>query len=568
MVSLLRFVLAGWAGLLLAACATVPGATAPQASPGLVTAADPRAAEAGAAMLRQGGSATDAAIATMLALTVVEPQSSGIGGGGFFVRGTPAGEVTTLDGRETAPSAAGPDWFLGPDGEPLGYAQAVLTGLSIGVPGNVALAAEAHERFGALPWAALFEPAIALAEDGAAITPRFHEFLGRFRERGAASTVGRRLFYDAAGEPLPVGTMVRNPALARTFRQIAASGPTAFYAGERATALAETVAEATPREAAMTPADLATYRAIERPPVCGAYRGYRVCGMGPPSSGATTVLGILGALERFDLAAIGARSPAFWHLFVEAQRLAYADRELYLADSDFVRVPVGGLVDPTYLAERGRLISIDRRLAQALPGTPAGATSTLADGTEGPGGGTSHIVATGPDGTAVSYTSTIEGPFGAGLVFGGFYLNNELTDFSFVPEREGRVVANRVEGSKRPRSSMAPTVAYDPQGRLAIAVGAAGGGTIPVQTAKALIAMIDFGLTPDEALALPLAYGPGDRVAIEEGSWLEALADDLRALGHEVAPRQLPLKANAAMRTDAGWIGAADPRSEGAVAPR
>ena len=568
MVPLIRFVLAGWAGLLLTACATVPNAPAPQTASGLVSAADPRAAEAGAAMLRRGGSATDAAIATMLALTVVEPQSSGIGGGGFFVRGTPDGDVTTLDGRETAPAAAGSDWFFGPDGKPLGYRDAVLTGLSVGVPGNVALAAEAHERFGVLPWATLFEPAIALAEDGAAITPRFREFLGRFRERGAASTVGRRLFYDAAGEPLPVGTMVRNPALARTFRQIAASGPTAFYAGERATALAETVAEATPRDAAMTPADLAAYRAVERPPVCGFYRGYRVCGMGPPSSGATTVLGILGALERFDLAAMGPRSPAFWHLFVEAQRLAYADRELYLADSDFVRVPVGGLVDPAYLAERSRLISIDRRLTEALPGTPAGATRTLADGTEGPGGGTSHIVATGPDGTAVSYTSTIEGPFGAGLVFGGFYLNNELTDFSFVPEADGRVVANRVEGGKRPRSSMAPTVAYDPQGRLAIAVGAAGGGTIPVQTAKALIAMIDFGLTPEEALALPLAYGPGDRVAIEEGSWLEALADDLRALGHEVAPRDLPLKANAAMRTDAGWIGAADPRSEGAVAPR
>ena len=568
MVPLIRFVLAGWAGLLLTACATVPNAPAPQTASGLVSAADPRAAEAGAAMLRRGGSATDAAIATMLALTVVEPQSSGIGGGGFFVRGTPDGDVTTLDGRETAPAAAGSDWFFGPDGKPLGYRDAVLTGLSVGVPGNVALAAEAHERFGVLPWTALFEPAIALAEDGAAITPRFREFLGRFRERGAASTVGRRLFYDAAGEPLPVGTMVRNPALARTFRQIAASGPTAFYAGERATALAETVAEATPRDAAMTPADLAAYRAVERPPVCGFYRGYRVCGMGPPSSGATTVLGILGALERFDLAAMGPRSPAFWHLFVEAQRLAYADRELYLADSDFVRVPVGGLVDPAYLAERSRLISIDRRLTEALPGTPAGATRTLADGTEGPGGGTSHIVATGPDGTAVSYTSTIEGPFGAGLVFGGFYLNNELTDFSFVPETDGRIVANRVEGGKRPRSSMAPTVAYDSQGRLAIAVGAAGGGTIPVQTAKALIGMIDFGLTPDEALALPLAYGPGDRVAIEEGSWLEALADDLRALGHEVAPRDLPLKANAAMLTDAGWIGAADPRSEGAVAPR
>jgi len=565
------------APLLLGACASLADpvaapapASAPAAPPGqraagLVSAADPRAAEAGAAMLRQGGSATDAAIATMLALSVVEPQSSGIGGGGFYVRATPGGAVETIDGRETAPAGAGPDWFLGPDGAPLGFGEAVLSGLSVGVPGNIALAALAHERHGRLEWSALFAPAIALARDGWRLSPRFVQSAGGNRDRAAHDADGRALFFDAAGEVLPVGTLVRNKALADTLERIAREGPAAFYRGPAAAELAREVAAATPRGRAMNAADITTYEAAARAPVCGLYRAYRICGMGPPSSGATTVYAVLKQLERFDLSALGPQSPTFWHLFAESQRLAYADRELYLADPAYVPVPVPGLIDADYLASRGALISPDETMATvaagAVPGAPA-----LADGAEPEESGTSHIVAIDADGGAISYTSTIEGAFGSGIVTGGFYLNNELTDFSFVPARDGRPVANRVEGGKRPRSSMAPTVVYGPDGRLVMAVGAAGGATIPVQVARALIGMIDFGLDAQEALALPVLFSPGGTVVVEEGSALEAMVPQLRALGHaEVEARALPLKANAALLGEGGWVGAADPRSEGAA---
>ena len=564
------------AALALAGCATAP-APAPAPAPlthsrGTVSAADPRAAEAGAAMLRAGGSATDAAIAVMIALTVVEPQSSGIGGGGFYLRADPDGEVVTLDGRESAPVAAGPDWFLGPDGQPLSYQQAVLSGLSVGVPGNLALAAEAHGRYGKLPWEKLFEPAIALARGGFVTTARFSEYLGRFKNRAGLTAEGRALFYDDAGNPLPVGTLLRQPLLARTLEELAAGEPRSFYAPANARPLAATIAAATPRpdvkREAMQASDITSYAPTWREPLCGAYRGYRICGMGPPSSGATTVFAILKQLERFDLTALGADNPASWHLFAESQRLAYADRELYLADPAFVTVPAAGLMDENYLEQRGALISADRRLSQATAGQPPAAAASRADGDEPPENGTSHFVAVDADGNAVSYTSTIEGPFGSGLMFGGFYLNNELTDFSFVPEVDGAPVANRVEGGKRPRSSMAPTIVYNPEGDLALAIGAAGGGTIPVQVAKALIGVIDWNLTAGEAIALPGLFAPGDTVFIETGSPLLRFASALGALGHRVEERALPFKANAAQLVGGEWIGAADPRSEGeAVTP-
>ena len=534
----------------------------------LVSAADPRAAEAGAAILRAGGSATDAAIATMVALTVVEPQSSGIGGGGFFLHSDAAGNVTTIDGRERAPAAAGPDWFLGEDGEPLGYRDAVLTGLSIGVPGNLRLAEKAHAEYGRLAWARLFEPAIALAEQGFTLTPRGHEYLSRFKDRAFRDPAIRSVFYDPAGEPLTVGTRIANPALAATLRAVAEKGPDALHTGDTAAALAAAIAADTPREQGMTAADVEGYTATPRPPVCGSYRGYRICGMGPPSSGATTVFAILKQLERFDLASLGPDNPNFWHLFAESQRLAYADRERYLADGDFVDVPVEWLTDPAYLAGRSALISASSRMDEAVAGTAPGLAIAPPDGREAVERGTSHFVVRDAAGNTVSYTSTIEGPFGSGLTFGGFYLNNELTDFSFAPEEGGRAIANRVQGGKRPRSSMSPTLVFDPQGRLFMAVGAAGGGTIIVQTARAIIGAVDFGLDARAALALPMLYSPGDTIAIEEGTRLEAIVPALEALGHSVEARSLPLKANAILCRDQGraCTGAADPRSEGAVA--
>ncbi|WP_137680510.1 gamma-glutamyltransferase [Aurantiacibacter suaedae] len=558
--------------LLLAACATVPPVAEAPATPatttaalhtGMVSTADRRASEAGMAMLEQGGSATDAAIAVMLALTVVEPQSSGIGGGGFFVHGTPTGEVTTLDGREKAPAGAGPDWFLDANGEPLPFMDAVISGLSVGVPGNLALARKAHERYGKLEWAALFQPAIALARDGFEITPRLNATLARAENRGGRVPESRALFYDAAGEPLPVGTLVKNPALAATLEQLAAEGPDWLYQGPAGASLAEYVAADTPRDGAMVAEDLRSYEAKWREPVCGQYRVYRICGMGPPSSGATTVIAILKQLEQFDLAALGPESATAWHLFAESQRLAYADREVYLGDSDFVDVPVAGLVNSEYLTQRGGQISPTSTIADPQAGTPPGADLALADGPEWPEHGTSHFAVVDDEGDAVSWTSTVEGPFGSGLIFGGFFLNNELTDFTMVPDVDGVPVANRVEGSKRPRSSMSPTLVYGPEGNLRIAVGAAGGATIPVQTAKALVGVLDWGLTAQEAIALPGLFSPGDVIVLEPGSSLLTMQSDLEALGHRVTVREMPFKANAVEFANGRWLGAADPRSEG-----
>ena len=568
--------------LSLSACAAMPppAASAPPAADavatdratppptatgkGMVSAADPRAAEAGAEVLRQGGSATDAAIATMLALNVVEPQSSGIGGGGFYLHGAPDGSVESLDGRETAPAGADADWFLDTDGKPLGFREAVMSGLSVGVPGNLALAAKAHRRHGKLPWADLFAPAIRLARGGWVLTERGRTFLTMRPDTASFDPAAKALFFDAAGAPLPVGTRLHNPAFAKTLEMLAKDGPTRFYGGEMAQNIAAKVKAAMPHGGAMTPQDIAAYRAKERQPVCGTYRLYRICGMGPPSSGATTVLAIMGMLEPFDLGSMTAESTRFWHLFAEAQRLAYADRELYLADTDFIDVPIAGLIEPGYLKARARMISPQTTMARVDAGTPPGSNPDQASGFGPQEHGTSHFVVVDGDGNAVSYTSTIESAFGSGLMVGGFYLNNELTDFSFVPEQDGRPVANRVQGGKRPRSSMSPTLVYDRQGKLVLAVGAAGGATIPVQVARALIGFIDWHLPIDRALALPVLYSPGDTVIVEQGTSLEAMIPALKALGHDqVIARSLPIKTNAIAVTGGTFAGAADPRSEG-----
>jgi gamma-glutamyltranspeptidase/glutathione hydrolase len=564
-----RFLFPFAAVALLPACTPTQSAATVDSTPpssefvGAVSAADPRAEEAGMEMLEQGGSAVDAAIATMLALTVVEPQSSGIGGGGFLVRGTPGGVVESFDGREKAPAGANPRWFLKEDGTLPPFGESVRSGLSVGVPGNIALAAMAHDKHGKLPWAQLFDPAIRLAREGFLVNPRLNSSLDSAKDRAAATAQGMALFFDAAGNPVPVGTRVTNEALAKTFERIAARGPEAFYEGAEAALLAATVAAATPRDGAMTEGDINAYEAKLRAPVCGSYRGYRICGMGPPTSGGIAVIQILTQLERFDLAGLGKESPATWHLFVESQRLAYADRELYLGDSDFVPVPVDGLLDRDYLAARSALIDPASTLAKVEPGKPFGAPVTLADGDEPEENGTSHFAAVDRDNVMVSYTSTIEGAFGSGLMHGGFYLNNELTDFSRSPEIDGRLVANRVEGGKRPRSSMSPFVVWDPAGRPVLAVGAAGGQTIPVQTARSIIGVIDFGLSAEEALGLPFIMAFGDQVMLEEGTWLAASADAFAALGHtKTMVRAAPVKANAVLRHGGTWTSARDPRLE------
>lgn len=555
------------AALLVAGCATTqqsPKLAGAAFDKGMVSAADPRAAEAGARMLRAGGTASDAALAVLVALNVVEPQSSGIGGGGFVLVDDGSGGLETIDGRETAPAAATPRWFE-INGQFLSVPQAVPGGLSVGVPGNVRLMAMLHAKHGKLPWKDLFAPAIALARDGFVMTPRLREFLDRARRTGAMTPEGRALYYEPDGEPLAAGTVIRNPAFAAFLERLANEGPEAFYVGANAEAIAQAVSGAPRNPAPMTAADLAAYRAKPRPPVCTLYRKHRICGMGPPSSGATTVSGVLGQLERFDLAALGRDSPTAWHLIAEAQRLAYADRERYLADSDFVPVPVAGLVAREYLAARSQLIAADRTLAVAEPGTPPGAPQAQADTLTADVPSTSHFVAIDSSGQAVTLTSTIESSFGSGLMVNGYYLNNELTDFSLVPERAGRPVANRVEAGKRPRSSMAPTLVYGPDGRLRLAVGAAGGATIPAQVVRAIIGVVDWKLTAEEALALPVIFAPGGQaVFVERGSALEAMIPALLALGHaSVTAREMPLKTNAIEVAGGKLSGAADPRSEG-----
>jgi gamma-glutamyltranspeptidase/glutathione hydrolase len=544
-------------------------AKAPAPAPfdkGVVSAADPRAAEAGAEILRQGGNATDAALAVLLALTVVEPQSSGIGGGGFLVLDDGKGRLLTLDGREKAPKAATPDWFKVED-KYLSVAEAIPGGKSVGVPGNVSMMAEAHRRHGRLKWRQIFQPAIRLAGDGFVVSERLNAFLERFSKTAALSEEGRALYYPG-GKPVAAGTVLRNPRLAAFLERLSREGAKAFYSGQNAAAIVDAVNNAPRNRSAMTLADMASYRVKARPPVCANYRKYRLCGMGPPSSGATTVFGALGILEKFDLPAMGKDSPTAWHLIVEAQRLAYADRERYLADPDFVDVPVAGLLAPDYLAARAQLVATDRTMPSVAPGNPAGVKVAMADGPRQTENGTSHFAVIDRNGMAASLTSTIESAFGSGLMVNGYFLNNELTDLSIVPEVNGKPVANRVESGKRPRSSMAPTIVYGPDGKVKLAVGAAGGVTIPAQVLKAIIAVIDWNLPVDQALGLPVIFAPGgNTVFVEGGTEHEQLIPVLNGLGHpDVRLRERSFKANAVEVRGGKLVGAADPRSEGEAA--
>jgi gamma-glutamyltranspeptidase/glutathione hydrolase len=550
--------------LIAGGCADTAQLKAAESAKGMVSAADPRAAGAGVEMLKAGGNAVDAAVATLLALNVVEPQSSGIGGGGYIVYSERGGAPVTYDGRETAPAAATPDWWL-VNGEPMPFDEAQPGGKSVGVPGNIRMLALAHREHGKLPWAKLFEPAIRLARDGFRITPRFHNALNSSKDTGALSASARAMFYGPDGNALPAGTLVKNLAFATFLEKLASLGPDSFYVGPNAQAIVTAVNSAQHNPSKMTLGDVSTYDPKPRQPICGSYRGYRICGMGPSSSGGITVFAALKQLERFDLGALGPNSPTAWHLIAESERLAYADRDKFIGDSEYVPVPVPGMIDPGYLASRSALISPDKAMAHAEAGIPPGAQPACIPAVQ-PERGTSHFVAVDKWGDVVSETSTIESAFGSGLMVNGYYLNNELTDFSFVPSKDGCPVANRVEGGKRPRSSMSPTIVYGPDGKVRLAVGAAGGSTIPAQVIKAIIGVIDFKLTAQQALALPMIVAPSDKIYVERGTFLEAMAPQLRAMGHEVGT--LPagtFKANAIEWTGRGWAGAADPRSEGAA---
>jgi gamma-glutamyltranspeptidase/glutathione hydrolase len=535
-------------------------ATPSQQAQGMVSAADPRAAAAGVEMLRAGGSATDAAIATMLALNVVEPQSSGIGGGGFWVAQGASGALSTIDFREKAPAAADGRWFYAPDGTPLSHGDAVPGGRSVGVPGSLRGMAMAHRGGGKLPWATLFQPAIRLARDGFQLSPRLVNGMARYG--GHITPATRALFSAPDGSALPIGATIKNPAQAALLDRIATRGPDSFYVGPEAQKIVATVNGAARNPSKMTLGDLATYDAKPRAPVCVKYRVYRVCGMGPPSSGGVAVLMILKQLERFDMAGMGKDSAQAWHLFAESSRLAYADRDMYIGDPDHVSVPVKGMLDPRYLATRSALISPATTMASVTAGTPPGAPQRQRAPVSEVAGTTSLSVADAR-GNVVQVTTTVEGYFGSGLSVDGTVLNNQLTDFDIVPDKDGYVVANRVEGGKRPRSSMSPTIVYGPDGKVRLAVGAAGGSTIIAQVAKAIIGVVDWKLPAQDAIALGLLYAPGHVATAEKGTEREAMAPALRALGETVQVAALGLKANAIERVGNRWIGGADPRSEG-----
>ena len=528
-----------------------------------VSAADPRAAEAGQEILRRGGSATDAAIAMMLTLNVVEPHNSGIGGGGFLMHHDGrTGVLESIDGRETAPAAARPDRFMGADGKPLSFRDAWPGGYSVGVPGNVRLAWEAHRKWGKLPWAELFQPAIRLAEQGFEVRQRLDTAMKAVAPVWADFPEIQKYFW-IDGKPAPMGTILKNPPLAALFRRIAAEGPDAFYLGDNARMIADTVSKAPKNPVPMTEADLAAYQAKPRKPVCGPYHGYTICGMGPASAGGITVLQVLGMVERFPLAKWGKDDPRSWHVIGEAMQLAYADRDNWLGDPEFVSVPISGLIDPGYLRQRSALISMGRALNVYRPGTPPGAEKRTAALPQ-PESGTSHFVAVDRNGDIAAWTSTIESFFGSQLVANGVILNNELTDFSFTPEKDGAPVANRVEPGKRPLSSMSPTIVYDAAGTPVFTIGAAGGRTIIMQVAKALIAHFDWGLSAQDSIALGFEFFDRDGLVLEQGTSLEAMKAPLEKLGHKVSISRFGLKANAAERTaDGHWVGGADPRSPG-----
>lgn len=538
----------------------------------LVSAANPYAGEAGLEILRRGGSAVDAAIAIQLVLTLVEPQSSGIGGGAFMLYHQPATDggqavLTSYDGRETAPREVTPDLFAAIPPTREGFLDAIAGGRSVGTPGVVAMLAMAHEKHGRLPWGDLFAPAIRLAEEGFTISPRL-QFSAETDSLIRRFDAARAYLIREDGRARFAGTTLRNPEYARTLRILQKEGPRAFYEGPIADAMVAAVRNSPINPGALSHADLKEYAPLEREPVCGAYRLYRVCGMAPPSSGGTTVIALLGILERFPMGEYGSDSAEAAHLFAEASRLAYADRDLYVADPDFVDVPVAGLVDPAYLKSRAALVNPAQSMGVAAAGTPPGAEARAAALSPALPS-TSHFVVTDKWGGVVSMTTSVENIFGSRLMAAGFFLNNQLTDFSFKPERDGVAVANAVAAGKRPRSSMAPTVIFDGADRLRFAIGSPGGPLIIDFVARAITGLIDWNMPMSAVVAMPHVINTNGATQLEAASGVADQADRLRAMGHEVNVRRITsgLHGLAVEWRDGQRVitGGADPRREGVV---
>jgi gamma-glutamyltranspeptidase / glutathione hydrolase len=547
-----------------------------------VAAANPLAVDAGYRMLKAGGSAADAAVAVQMVLALTEPQSSGIGGGTLLLHFN-GKDVEAFDGRETAPAAVDGNLFLGANGKPLAFQEAAVGGRSVGVPGTVRALELAHQQYGKLPWAKLFEPAIALAEDGFSVSARLHaliEFDARFLK---TDPVAAAYFFGADGEARPVGFRLRNPELAAVLRRLAKEGSDAFYKGEVAQAVASKVQSHPTNPGRMTLADLAGYQAKKRVPICFDYAAhgndYRVCGFPPPGSGAIAIGQILGMLSNTNAASLplqGGLPSADWlHLYSEASRLAFADRAQYLGDPEFVQPPAGNwmsLLDPAYLAQRAKLIGAER-MKSVQPGVPGAVKTAYAPSPLQPEYGTSNISIADAQGNAIAMTTTIEYGFGSRQMVsvhggpGGFLLNNELTDFSFVAaDAQGRPVANRVQPGKRPRSSMSPTIVLDKRdGRFVLSGGSAGGALIIHYTGKLLYGVLNWGLDVQKAIDLPNFSVLGGPIVLEEGRFPRATVEALRVRGGEVREQPMTSGSQAIQKTRGGYFGGADPRREGIV---
>ena len=557
----------------LAGCQHSPAARPEQTGPQIATssaatgeagvgAANPLAVEAGLAILKAGGTAADAAVAVQAALGLVEPQSSGLGGGAFLVYyDAKSRKVTVFDGRETAPSGATPDMFIGADGKPLSYVDAVTSGRSTGAPGAIAMLGLAHERFGKLPWHDLFGTATDAAENGFTVPKRLGRFAGgNFPQAGLPDA--KALFSRPDGTPVQAGDRLTNAAYAKTLRTIATQGPRTILEGP----IAERVAARThdePRPGTLTTQDLAAYRPHEVEPICRPYRIYVVCVPPPPSSG-VSLLQMLAILEKTDIASRGPTDAQAWYLFAEASRLMYADRDRYVADPAFVRVPVDGLLDAAYVASRAALIG-EKAGPPPDAGVPPGLAARLGADATDEAAGTSHFVVVDRQGNVASMTTTVESLFGSGRAVDGFFLNNQLTDFSFRAEENGRPVANAVAPGKRPRSSMAPVIVLDRNGRFLAAVGSPGGSAILTYNAKTLVGFLAWGLTMQQAIDLPNIFARGEDYYGEVAKLTPQILSELAARGVVVkAGRGEESGLHGVVVRDGGRLeGGADPRREG-----
>jgi gamma-glutamyltranspeptidase/glutathione hydrolase len=527
----------------------------------MVAVANPHAATAGARVLKEGGTAADAMVAVQAVLGLVEPQSSGMGGGAFLVWfDATSGELTTLDGRETAPMAATPRLFQNAGGERLKFWDAVVGGRSVGVPGTPALMEAAHKKWGQNAWSGLFAEAIQLAESGFAVSQRLAALVAGDTERLAQfSDTAAYFFRD--GKPLVEGSRLTNEEYAEVMRRMANEGAEVIYSGDIAQSIVDTVRGAEGNPGVISLTDLDIYKVKERPAVCAPFRGYQVCGMGPPSSGALTVGQILGLLDQFP---VGSKdNPQTLRLMGDASRLAFADRGRYMADSDFVPMPTKGLVSDDYLSDRAKLLTGPKALTEVLPGNPEYSHASLwADDVSLELPSTSHISIVDSYGNALSMTTTIENGFGSRLMTNGFLLNNELTDFSFSSHRDGVPIANRVEPGKRPRSSMSPTIVLK-DGLPNLVIGSPGGSRIIGYVAQAIVAHIDWGMDVQAAVSMPHAVNRFGTFDLEKGTSLENMVEPLEALGYKVNLRGLNSGLHAISIAKGGLTGGADPRREG-----